>query len=157
MQDIQVHAFESAADAEWSADVMAGSEPWMTLGTGYERSLNFLSNDARERYLARVAGEPAGFLMISMQGAFVGYIQLLGVARNFRGCGVGKALIEFAERRIFRETPNVFICVSDFNREAQGFYSKMGYQKVGELKDFIIAGHSEILLRKTIGPIRAKA
>ena len=94
--------------------------------------------------------------MISMQGAFVGYIQLLGVASEFRGRGVGKALIEFAERRIFRETPNVFICVSDFNREAQGFYAKLGYQTVGELTDFIIAGHAEILLRKTIGPIRAK-
>ena len=157
MQNIQVHPFESAADAEWSANVMAGSEPWVTLGTGYERSLTFLSSDARERYLARVAGEPAGFLMISMQGAFVGYIQLLGVARNFRGRGIGTALIEFAEQRIFRETPNVFICVSDFNQEAQGFYARMGYQKVGELKNFIVAGHAEFLLRKTIGPIRAKA
>ena len=157
MPKIQIHAFESTADATWAAKVMAESEPWATLGTGYERSLNLLSNATRERYLARVAGEPAGFLMISMQGAFVGYIQLLGVAPEFRGRGVGKALIEYAERRIFRETPNVFICVSDFNQEAQGFYAKMGYQKVGELTDFIIAGHAEILLRKTIGPIRAKA
>jgi ribosomal protein S18 acetylase RimI-like enzyme len=47
--------------------------------------------------------------------------------------------------------------VSDFNREAQGFYTKMGYRKVGELTDFIIAGHAEILLRKTIGPIRPRA
>jgi ribosomal protein S18 acetylase RimI-like enzyme len=138
----------------WAAKVMAESEPWATLGTGYERSLNLLSNAARERYLVRVAGEPAGFLMISMQGAFVGYIQLLGVAPEFRGRGAGKALIEFAEQRIFRETPNVFICVSDFNREAQGFYARMGYQRIGELKDFIIPGHAEILLRKTIGPIR---
>ena len=157
MPNIQVLAFESTTDAAWAAKVMAESEPWATLGIGYERSLNLLSNATRERYLARVAGEPAGFLMISMQGAFVGYIQLLGVAPEFRGRGVGKALIEYAERRIFRETPNVFICVSDFNQEAQGFYAKMGYQKVGELTDFIIAGHAEILLRKTIGPIRAKA
>jgi len=154
MSIIGVQAFESTADATWAAKVMAESEPWATLGTGYERSLNLLSNATRERYLARVAGEPAGFLMISMQGAFVGYIQLLGVAPEFRGRGVGKALIEFAEQRIFRETPNVFICVSDFNREAQGFYTKMGYQRIGELKDFIIPGHAEILLRKTIGPIR---
>ena len=155
MTDIQ--AFDSAADAEWAAKVMAGSEPWATLGTGYDRSLQLLSNASRERYLAKVDGEPAGFLVISMQGAFVGYVQLLGVARNFRGRGVGRSLIEFAEQRIFRETPNVFICVSDFNREAQGFYARMGYQNVGELKNFIVAGHSEILLRKTIGPIRAKA
>jgi ribosomal protein S18 acetylase RimI-like enzyme len=155
MSNVQVHVFESAADAEWSANVMAGSEPWVTLGTGYERSLRLLSSDTRERYLARVAGEPAGFLVISMQGAFVGYIQLVGVASGFRGQGVGKSLIGFAEQRIFRETPNVFICVSDFNKDAQGFYARMGYQKVGELADFIIAGHAELLLRKTIGPIRS--
>ena len=135
---------------------MAESDPWLTLGTGYETSLRLLSNDARERYLATVSDEPAGFLVISMQGSFVGYVQLLGVAPQFRGQGVGRALIDFAEQRIFRETPNVFICVSDFNHAAQGFYARLGYQRVGELKDFIVAGHAEILLRKTIGPIRPK-
>jgi ribosomal protein S18 acetylase RimI-like enzyme len=154
MSETEIQPFQSTTEAEWAARIMAGSEPWVTLGIGYERSLNLLGNVTRERFLAKVAGEPAGFLMISMQGAFVGYVQLLGVAPEFRGRGVGKALIEYAEQRIFRETPNVFICVSDFNREAQGFYTRMGYQKVGELTDFIIAGHAEILLRKTIGPIR---
>jgi ribosomal-protein-alanine N-acetyltransferase len=151
---MQIRPFESSADAQWAAGTMAASEPWVTLGTGYERSLTLLGNDARERYLAMVSGEPAGFLVISMQGAFVGYIQLVGVASKFREQGVGRSLIEFAEKRIFRETPNVFICVSDFNDGAQGFYAKLGYRRVGELQDFIVAGHSEILLRKTIGPIR---
>lgn len=154
MSDIKIRAFESAADAQWAARTMAASEPWVTLATDYERSLKLLGNETRERYLARVSDEPAGFLVISMQGAFVGYVQLLGVGEKFRGQGVGKSLIEFAEQRIFRETPNVFICVSDFNKDAQVFYAKLGYQRVGELKDFIIAGHSEILLRKSIGPIR---
>ena len=149
-----IRAFASAADAQWAARAMAESEPWMTLGTGYERSLALFGNESRERYLAHVAGEPAGFLVVNMQGAFVGYVQLLGVAAKFRGQGVGRALVEFAEQRIFRETPNVFICVSDFNREARAFYAKLGYQTIGELKDFIVAGHSEFLLRKTIGPIR---
>jgi hypothetical protein len=31
----------------------------------------------------------------------------------------------------------------------------MGYERVGELRDFIMTGRSELLLRKTIGPIRA--
>ncbi len=150
----EIRAFESAADAQWAARTMAASEPWVTLETGYERSLKLLGNDTRERYLATVSGERAGFLVISMQGAFVGYVQLLGVGEKFRGQGVGKSLIEFAEQRIFRETPNVFICVSDFNEDAQAFYARLGYQRAGELKDFIIAGHSEFLLRKTIGPIR---
>lgn len=157
MPALRVRTFEVPADAEWAAATMACSEPWVTLGIGYERSLKLLGDDKRERYLAEEGAQRAGFLMISMQGAFVGYVQLLGVAEAFRGRGVGKALIDFAEQRVFRETPNVFICVSDFNLEAQGFYARLGYQRVGELKDFIIAGRSEILLRKTIGPIRATA
>jgi ribosomal protein S18 acetylase RimI-like enzyme len=151
----EIQAFQSVADAQWSARIMAGSEPWITLGSGYEAGLKLLSNASRERYLAKVDGKPAGFLVISMQGAFVGYVQLLGVAPAFRRHGVGRALVEHAERRIFREAPNVFICVSDFNVDAQGFYAKMGYRRVGELKDFIVTGYAEILLRKTIGPIRA--
>jgi ribosomal protein S18 acetylase RimI-like enzyme len=154
MSKTAIQAFDSIADAEWAAKVMASSEPWLTLQTGYDRSLGLLSNASRERYVARVQGERAGFLIISMQGAFVGYVQLLGVAERFRGQGVGRELIGFAEQRIFRETPNVFICVSDFNQEAQRFYAKAGYQRVGELRDFIVAGRAEFLLRKTIGPIR---
>ena len=154
---IDVRALQSTSDAEWVAKVMANSQPWITLSISYERSLALLTNASRERYLAEVSGQRAGFLMVSMQGAFVGYVQLLGVAAEFRGQGVGKALIEFAEQRIFRETQNVFICVSDFNQDAQRFYARMGYERVGELRDFIVTGHSELLLRKTIGPIRANS
>jgi ribosomal protein S18 acetylase RimI-like enzyme len=152
-----IQAFGSAADAEWAAQVMVASEPWLTLAISHERCLKLLSDASRERYLATVRGQRAGFLLISMQGAFVGYVQLLGVAAKFRGRGVGRALIDYAEQRIFRETPNVFICVSDFNHDAQRFYARMGYERVGELRDFIVAGRAEFLLRKTIGPIRPAA
>jgi [ribosomal protein S18]-alanine N-acetyltransferase len=154
---IEVRPFSGAGDAEWSARVMAASEPWLTLGFGYEQNLRIFGNEDRERYLAMAGGKPAGFLMINMQGAFIGYVQLIGVAPEFRGRGVGRALIEFAEQRIFRETANVFICVSDFNRDAQAFYQRMGYEKVGALHDFLVAGRAEILLRKTTGPLRRTA
>ena len=145
----------ASADAEWAARTMANSDPWKTLGIGYDQSLKILSNDTRERYLAVQGGQPVGFLVLNMQGAFIGYVQLVGVAPSARGKGVGRALIEFAEDRIFAITPNVFICVSDFNREARAFYQRLGYRLVGELEDFLVAGRSELLLRKTIGPIRS--
>jgi len=47
----------------------------------------------------------------------------------------------------------MFICVSSFNPGAQRFYRNLGYEVVGELKDFLVNGHSEILLRKTIGSL----
>ena len=43
--------------------------------------------------------------------------------------------------------------MNTFNTDAQRLYERLGYQRVGELTDYIVAGYSEILLRKTIGPL----
>jgi ribosomal protein S18 acetylase RimI-like enzyme len=88
-----------------------------------------------------------------MHGAFVGYIQSMGVVPAWRNRGLGSRLMAFVEKRIFSETPNAFTCVSSFNEGAQRLYERLGYEVVGELKDYIISGHSEILLRKTIAPL----
>ena len=89
-----------------------------------------------------------------MSGALVGYVQSIGVAPEMRGQGVGQALMGFAEKRIFARFPNVFIHVSSFNPRAKAFYERLGYEFVAEFKEYIIPGHSELLLRKTLGPIR---
>jgi ribosomal-protein-alanine N-acetyltransferase len=135
---------------------MADSEPWRTLGRDYETSLRIVTDPVKEVYVAYVGAETdaiAGFLILNMTGAFVGYIQTVCVAPEWRGRGLGALLISFAEERIFRETPNVFMCVSSFNTDAQRLYERLGYQRIGDLTDYIVSGHSEILLRKTIGPL----
>ena len=93
----------------------------------------------------------AGFLIINMHGAFAGYIQTVCVAPACRGQGIGSRLVEWAEVRIFRDSPNVFMCVSSFNDGAFRLYQRLGYAVVGELTDYLVRGHSEILLRKTRG------
>jgi ribosomal-protein-alanine N-acetyltransferase len=142
------------ADARWCARVMAGSEPWITLGRGYEESLTILRDPLREVYVARVGADRAGFLVLIMSGAFVGYIQTICVASAHQGRGIGTALVEFAEERIFQDSPNVFLCVTDFNAGARRLYERLGYRVVGELTDYVVAGHAEILMRKTRGPLR---
>jgi ribosomal protein S18 acetylase RimI-like enzyme len=67
--------------------------------------------------------------------------------------GLGSRLLEFAEERIRRVSPNIFMCVSSFNVGARRLYERHGYRVVGELTDYLVQGHSEILLRKTFGPI----
>jgi ribosomal-protein-alanine N-acetyltransferase len=62
-------------------------------------------------------------------------------------------LIEFSEKRIFTEAPNVFMCVSSFNTKAKDLYERLGYEIIGELKDYILSGQSEILMRKTLAPL----
>ena len=61
--------------------------------------------------------------------------------------------ITFAESRIFAETPNAFICVSSFNDRARALYARLGYETIGELRDYVVRGHSEWLLRKSIAPL----
>jgi ribosomal-protein-alanine N-acetyltransferase len=40
-----------------------------------------------------------------------------------------------------------------FNDAARRLYDRLGYRVVGELTDYLVQGHSEVLLRKTVGPI----
>jgi ribosomal protein S18 acetylase RimI-like enzyme len=139
--------------AETCANMMANSEPWITLRRDYDASLKNLTDPSKEVYLALVGDEIVGFTVLNMQGAFVGYIQSVCVAPQWRNKGIGSHLMDFLEKRIFSETPNAFICVSSFNRGVQRLYERRGYEVIGELKDFIVPGHSEILLRKTIAPL----
>jgi len=60
-------------------------------------------------------------------------------------------LIRWAEDRIFRDSPNVFICVSSFNPGARRLYERLGFEEVGVLRAFAVADHDEVLLRKTCG------
>ena len=142
----------SYADARECAHLMATSDPWITLGRGYEDSLRMVRDPTREVYVAKAQGELAGFLILSMTGPFVGYVQTVCVHPDHQRRGVGTVLVRFAEERIFRESPNVFLCVSTFNTDAQRLYERLGYSRVGEITNFVVAGAGEILLRKTLGP-----
>ena len=144
------------AELETCARLMSTSEPWVTLGRDYEASLAILRNPTREVYVAERDDAIAGFVIICMTGAFVGYIQTVAVDPRWRGAGVGTALIAFAEARIFRDSPNVFLCVSSFNPRARALYERLGYVYVGTLTDYIVRGHDELLFRKTRGPLRAE-
>jgi [ribosomal protein S18]-alanine N-acetyltransferase len=149
----RIRPFACDEDVEWSARVMAASEPWITLGRGVEASRAVLSDSGKERFVALIGGERTGFLVLNMAGAFAGYIQAVCVAPEFRGGGVGTALMRFAEERVFRDSPNIFLCVSAFNKDARRLYDRLGYSQVGELTDYLVAGQAEILMRKTIGPL----
>lgn len=150
---LSIRPLAGSDEARACADIMAGSEPWITLGRGVGASLRIIEDPSREVYVAAAGDRVAGFLILCLTGAFVGYIQTVAVAAEFRGRGLGSRLVAFAEERIFRQWPNVFICVSDFNPDAKRLYLRLGYEIIGELKDYIVAGHAEILLRKTRGPM----
>lgn len=142
------------ADFRACAAIMASTDPWLKLALDYKTCLKNVSAPLREVYAARAGGKILGVLIIQMTGTFRGYIQTVCVAAEARGLGLGTRLVRFAEKRIFRKSPNVFICVSSFNKGARRLYERLGYKKAGALKDFIVAGHDELLLRKTLCPLK---
>ena len=153
MAGLTIRPLETRAEAEACARTMAETEPWITLRRDYEACLRVMLDETRERYVAYRGPDLVGLLVLNVKGAFVGYIQTVCAAPHARGTGVGTALVAFAEERIFREFKNVFICVSDFNPGARRLYERLGYRLVGELVDYVVVGRSELLLRKTRGPL----
>ena len=147
-----IEAAKDDADRAACAHMMCETDPWITLGRGYERCLAAVSDSTRELYVARDGAKVAGFILLMMKGQFPGYIASVCVAASARGSGIGTQLVAFAEQRIHRESPNVFLCVSSFNDGARRLYERLGFEYVGSLKNFIVEGHDELLYRKTVGP-----
>ena len=148
-----IRPLETREEAEACARMLAETEPWITLRRDYDACLGVVLDETRERYVAYRGDRLAGLLILNLKGGFVGYIQTVCAAPEARGTGVGTALVTFAEGRVFREFRNLFICVSDFNHGARRLYERLGFRLVGELTDYVVAGHSELLLRKTRGPL----
>jgi len=151
--ELDIRKLQGEGEARECARLMADSEPWITLRRTYDDSLPMLCDLSREVYVCLVHDELVGFAILRMTGGFVGYVQTIGLKPEWRNKGLGRRFLEFIEQRIFKEAPNVFMCVSSFNPQAQKLYERLGYEVIGELKDYIVAGHSEILLRKTIAPL----
>jgi [ribosomal protein S18]-alanine N-acetyltransferase len=141
------------ADIQAAAKLMASNDPWVTLGRTYEKCLSVIRNPLAEVYVAKVDDVVMGLAVIQLKGALVGYIQTLLIVEQYRGHTLGNQMITFLENRIYEVSPNVFMCVSDFNTDAQRLYKRMGYEVIGEIKNYIADGYSEILLRKTIGAL----
>ena len=135
---------------EWCAQLMAGSEPWLTLGREIQACRAVVRRPGFELFVAHEADQPVGFILIHPYGcAGSAYIASVAVAPSSRGKGIGAQLLAFAERRA-QGRRFIFLCVSSFNHRAQEFYYRLGYERVGEFPDYVIDGYSEVLLCKRL-------
>lgn len=151
--EIPVHiAAAEPDDYGWCAGVMASSEPWITLGRDLASCARVLARPGTELFIARRAenGQRAGFILLAPYGLGGSpYIATFAVVAEARGCGVGSQLLRFAERR-FAGRKHLFLLVSSFNQRAQELYRRHGFACVGELKDYVVAGCSELIFHKGI-------
>jgi ribosomal-protein-alanine N-acetyltransferase len=151
-EGLQFILTKSSADFSVCAGIMASTDPWITLGMDYAQCLVAFEGTCKEIYVVKDGKEIAGFVILQVCGTFSGYIQTICISENYRGRGIGRTLLKFCEERILKFSPNVFICVSSFNKGAAKLYYDFGFKLVGELDNFVKTGFSELLLRKSVGP-----
>lgn len=135
------------------AKMMCETSPWNVYSMTFEQCLMAFEGECKEIYLLESSDAIAGFVILQVCGSFKGYIQSLCLDKPYRSMGWGRRLLEFSEERIRLISPNVFICVSAFNQRAIKVYEEFGFKLVGELPDFVKTGITELLLRKTHGPM----
>ena len=137
-------------DREWCARLMSSSEPWITLLRGLKESRALLRRTGVELFVGREGRHRLGFILVQPYGlAGSPYVASLAVIAGARSRGVGARLMAFAEQR-FAPRRHLFLCVSSFNRRAQHFYRRLGYSRVAEFADYIVDGHSEVLMYKKL-------
>ncbi len=138
------------SDNEWCARLMVASEPWITLGRDLDSARATMSRPGTELFLAHEGAERVGFLLLAPYGlAGAPYIACIAIAENARDRGIGSEMLKWAERH-YADRHNLFLLVSSFNTGAQQLYLRHGYEKVGEIPDYVVKGHSELIFRKRL-------
>ena len=138
------------SELEWCAQLMAGTDPWITLRRDIQQCRAVLHRPGSELFVAREAGQAVGFILVNPYGcAGSAYINSIVVVEGARGRGIGAQLLGFAERQAAGRR-FIFLCVSSFNHRAQELYHRLGYQRVGEIPNYVVEGHSELLLCKRL-------
>ncbi len=144
----------SSAERAWSAQLMASSEPWVTLKrdlAGCEAVLADLPDTSL--YIARSGGVPRGFVLVRPRGlAGAPYIVSIASAADARGLGVGSQLIEFVATHVAPPSRHLFLCVSSFNVAARRLYERLGFVQVGEVPDYIVPGVAELIMHRRLAP-----
>jgi ribosomal-protein-alanine N-acetyltransferase len=141
----------SEEERDWTARLIASSEPWITLGTTLEICLKFCNDKEYMVFIAHSGSDPCGAMVIHPRGlASSPYLKSIVVDGKFRSLGVGRTLLGFAEDYFRERSKHFFMCVSSFNPRARDLYERLGYSKVGEFEDYILEGESEILLHKRL-------
>jgi hypothetical protein len=126
------------ADVEAVSDILLGY-PWTHYAMTRERAVNVLQKGIQANadiYVAELDTKVLGFVWWIQRGAFFH--------------SVGKSLVSAAEQACATQSKDMFLMVSDFNTEAQSFYRRLGYQQIGAVPDYVIAGISEHIMYKKL-------
>lgn len=141
-------------DAAALGALVAGVDPWRTSGWPAEAiAARLVAQEPGARTFAvRLEDRPVGAVIVRTPFMRGPYLELLALAETTHGRGIGRAIIDWmaGEVAAVPREANLWLCVSDWNAPAVGFYRAVGFVEVGPLPDLAVVGSTELFMRKVL-------
>ena len=134
--------------------ILQNSELGTVYFSDYKKAADLLLHALAQRglYVAlKDNGDCLGFMYFMPKGVFGSYpyLHIIAVKEEYRNLGIGKQLIHyFEENSSGHSSTKYFLTVDDFNPQAKKLYESLGYQRIGELKDFYKNGITSYIMMK---------
>ena len=134
--------------------ILQNSELGTVYFSDYKKAADLLLHALAQRGLfvaLKDQEECLGFMYFMPKGVFGSYpyLHLIAVEEKYRNLGIGKQLIKYFEKNSSGySSTKYFLTVDDFNPQARKLYESLGYQRVGELKDFYKNGITSYIMMK---------
>ena len=119
-----------------------GADAWTLLDY-----LSVFSDPKVRRFTARAEGRFAGFAAADLDEDRYVYLLTLAVCPEFRGKGIGSALLKRCEDAFEADSARLF--VDDRNQAAVRLYQKAGYRQTGRIPGYYMTGHDALIMEKT--------
>ena len=144
----------SEAGAHAAAAIVATYGPWAHYGYTPAQLAERLrpADDGLARLEVQVGADSAGCVLIRPAWMVGPYLQMLAVHPPWQNLGIGAIVLAWYEREAAAAGPvrNVWLCTSAFNRDAQRFYLRHGYEITAIIDDLLRPGDDELLMRKRL-------
>ena len=135
-------------------NILQSTEMGTVFFSNYNKTVDLLLHALTQRGLfvaLKDDDDCLGFMYYMPKGVFGSYpyLHIVAVKEEYRNLGIGKQLIKyFEENSSDYSSTKCFLTVDDFNPQARKLYESLGYQRVGELKDFYKNGITSYIMMK---------
>jgi len=141
------------------AEIVAGNEVFQRYHYDYPKIVRMLEEALKsdDVIMTVLEGELVrGFVWLQENAVFglSAYVKLIAVDSKHHNRGIGQLLMTAAEAVAQKHGPNLFVLTSMNNLTAQKFYLRLGYETIGVIRNYVLPGIDELMMRKTWGCIR---
>ncbi|MFZ5899518.1 MAG: GNAT family N-acetyltransferase [Bacillota bacterium] len=136
---------------------LVGNDPaWISYGFDEKRAREMVKRMPDQAYVAEIGDRIVGVVTLRPNGfGHLGcFLRMIVVDPEFRGQGIGHALLCRAWTLSREHGKSLFAICSADNTAACKFFEQEGFTAVGQLPSLVVEGRSEVLYWKTAGPVR---